>query len=320
MGRLGIRIANVLLASLCCFQVASVVNKISAGALVGTVEPTYASPSASPEAARRFEDHAVILARNLFGAQILGATALPVEPEPEPELEETKLPVQLLGTLLSGDPSKSTAAITERGAPEPELLHEGDRLARHQQASVARIERGRVILQNGARREELLLSEEPLDTPSRVAASPTARRSSRLSRTRAAPTRSATPSPASLTEQLKEMQLGGADFSGAQDLFSQARITPKWEAGQMTGMEVRDIVPGSLYDKIGLADGDVIESLNGVKLDSTAAGAKVLSEFGEAETFEIVLSDGTVKTLRSDEIPALLDDGGANVLPGADEQ
>jgi general secretion pathway protein C len=245
----------------------------------------------------------------LFGAQIETVQTAP-EPEPELELEETKLPVQLLGTLLSADRSKSTAAITERGSPEPELLREGDALTRHQQASVVKIERGRVILRNGARHEELLLSDE-LDLALRVASAPTSRRTARQSRARAMPR--PTPAPESLTEQLNGLRLDETRLTGAQDLFSQARITPKWEEGQMTGMEVRDIVPGSLYDKIGLSDGDVVESLNGVRLDSAAAGARALGQIGDAEEFEIVLSDGTVKKIRSDEIPALIDAAGGDV-------
>ena len=60
---------------------------------------------------------------------------------------------------------------------------------------------------------------------------------------------------------------------------------------------------------LGLEDGDVIQSFNGIKLDSTAAGAKVLNQFVEADEFALELSDGTVRTVSADELSDLLGEG-----------
>lgn len=315
MGRFGIRITNVLLAALCLFQIAGVVNAVKEDSQAPAIAAYDVADQAAPPKTRSWADRQPILDRNLFGAQIVAAPPEP-EPEPEEELEETKLPLMLVGTLLSDVATKSTAAITERGRTVPELLYVGDRLERHPKVKIAAIERGRVILQNGAKREELLLSEVAVAS-TRPASRPTSPRSSRRSTTRRTP-RTQPTNPASIAEQLKDLRIGDADLVGAQDLFNQARITPKWENGEMSGMEVRDIVPGSLYEKIGLVDGDIIESFNGIELDSTAAGAEVLAQFGQAEDFEIVLSDGTMKTLSSDDIPALLEAAsGADGAPAA---
>jgi type II secretion system protein C len=310
MGRLGIRIANALLASLCLFQIAGVVTTINEDSLVPAIAAYDSREQTVPQESQTWADREPILDRNLFAAQIVAAPPEP-EPEPEEELEETKLPLVLLGTLLSDVPEKSTAAISERGAGDPELLYEGDRLERHPKVAVIAIERGRVILRNGTKREELLLTEatgaSTRPTPTR-----TSSRTSRRRTTRQTTSRTATSNPSSIAQQLKDLQIGGTDLAGAQDLFNQARITPKWTDGEMAGMEVRDIIPGSLYEKIGLADGDVIQSFNGIELDSTAAGAEVLAQFGQAENFEIVLSDGTVKTLSSEDLPELLNSAGGS--------
>jgi type II secretion system protein C len=253
-------------------------------------------------AQRSWADREPILTRNLFGAQIV---APPPEPEPEPDLEETKLPLELLGTLLAADRSNSQAVISERGTPEPTLLREGEPLERYPQAKIARIERKRVILKNGSKHEELLLSEKVAAKNPRAART-ASRRSSRRSVTRQART-PAQPKASSITDQLRQIQVAGLTGETAQQLLTQARITPIFESGEMAGMEVRDITPGSLYEKIGLSEGDVIQSFNGIKLDNEGAGANVLAQLGEAEHFELVLSDGTVKSMSSNEMVELME-------------
>ena len=300
MGQLGIRIVNGLLFTLCCFQSASVFNKVSADLLMPASASFALGSPATPSTGGDWDDRKPIIERNLFGAQILPA-AVPIS-EPAEELDETKLPLQLLGTLLSADSKNSTAAIVETGNPSHELLHEGDPLQRHPQVRVAAIERGRVILQNGDRREELLLNEDQ-SPPARSIVSKRRPRRSRRPSPRRVPS---APAPPPIAEQLKELQLSASTMRNARDLLEQAKITPKWEDGVMQGMELHEIVPGSFYDKLGLEDGDVIQSFNGIKLDSPAAGAQVLSQFAEADQFDLELSDGTVKTVSADELPELL--------------
>ena len=120
-------------------------------------------------------------------------------------------------------------------------------------------------------------------------------------------TRLAAASASSITDQLRQIQVAGLTGETAQQLLTQARITPIFESGEMAGMEVRDITPGSLYEKIGLSEGDVIQSFNGIKLDNEGAGASVLAQLGEAEHFELVLSDGTVKSMSSNEMVELME-------------
>lgn len=299
MGRLGIQIANVLLCALCCFQVAGLVNRVSGDLLMPELtEAHYGSPEATELSTAAWADREPIMARNLFGAKLF-----PKEPEPEPEplaedLEETRLPLTLLGTLFSDVPGFSSAVIANKGRGKTEVLFEGEALAKHPGVTIAKIERRRVILHNGGRREELLLSEE-VGTTRSVPPTRTARRSRRKSTE--IPKRSN-----SLADQLAELTASGGGLRDAKNLFNQAKIVPKWSEGEMTGVEVRDIEAGSLYEKVGLKDGDIITSFNGIRLDSTGAAAQVLGQLAEAENFEIELSDGTVKALDPADLAELL--------------
>jgi len=75
-------------------------------------------------------------------------------------------------------------------------------------------------------------------------------------------------------------------------LFSQARILPKYEEGQMVGLQVNSIKNGSLFEEIGLRDGDVITELNGIAIESPEESAKILAEFSQAKEFSVVVESG----------------------------
>jgi type II secretion system protein C len=297
MGRLGIRIANAVLFILCSFQVANVVNKVGADAL--RPGPADLAPTSEPSviAPPSWDSRQAILDRNLFDAQIFASA----EPEIEivEELEETKLPVLLLGTQFSSVREHSKAAIADRGAREHQVLREGEALEKHPQARLVRIERGRVILDNQGRREELVLAEAAPGESQRPLP-----RSERQSQRRAS--RPAPAPPAPIAERLRELQESGRGASAVRKLSQQARIVPKWEEGQMVGIELTEIEPGSVYEKIGLESGDVITSLNGIQLDSAAAGTRALSQIDQAEHFEIELSSGKVTTIGPEELDELL--------------
>jgi general secretion pathway protein C len=297
MGQLGIRIANVALFTVCCFQVASVVNHVSADFLMPGPASFAASAVPAARGPRDWDERKAILDRNLFGAQIFAGDFFP-EPEPQEDLEETRLPVQLLGTQLSSIREHSKAAIADRGARNTELLHEGDSLEKHPQARLIRIERGRVILDNKGRREELLLAEATNLPAARSKPNRSSRRRSRRSASRSVET---TP----LAERLQELQKargGGRDMA---TIFSQGRLVPKYEDGQLVGMELQELEAGSLYEKVGLQEGDVITAVNGIQLDNAAAASKVLPELASAEELNIETTSGTL-TVTQDQLSEIL--------------
>ena len=73
------------------------------------------------------------------------------------------------------------------------------------------------------------------------------------------------------------------------DIFSEARILPKWENGRMMGFQVSGIKPGSLFEEMGVSNGEVITSLNGIAIDSPEASAEVMLELTEADTFDVTI-------------------------------
>ncbi|MBW2272641.1 MAG: hypothetical protein JRG96_05190 [Deltaproteobacteria bacterium] len=304
MGRLGIRIANVALFTLSCFFAAQVVNQFAGNLLLPLQQVVAAGPAVSANRSPDWEERKSIIDRNLFGARV--AAAPPVAPpvEVEPELEETRLPLKLLGTTASPDLTLASAAILDTSNREHQVVLVGDVLENHERVTVAAIERRRVILQNGARKEELLLEDDPGAKTKRAAsrpASPPTRRSAKR------PPRNSSP----LAERLKELQDENADPRSARQLFSDARLLPSYDAeGQMNGVRVSAIKEGSMYEKMGLSDGDVIKGLNGIEITNPSASSKVLGELQRAEEFELTVmgDDGGERIIKKNaaELATLL--------------
>ena len=156
---------------------------------------------------------------------------------------------------------------------------------------VVRIERRRIVLENGARREELALEKGGgagiATTPAPVAGgSDPNMRVKRLSDNRFAVARSdvenAARNPAAL--------------------FSQARILPKFENGNMVGVQLNSVQPGSLFEQIGIQSGDVVTTFNGVRIDKPEQSATLLRQLTEARSFNVTVqgSDGRERTLTYD--------------------
>ncbi|HEY1097576.1 MAG TPA: type II secretion system protein GspC [Myxococcota bacterium] len=65
-------------------------------------------------------------------------------------------------------------------------------------------------------------------------------------------------------------------------LATQARVVPAFEGGKPVGFKLFSIKPGSLYSKIGLQNGDVINRINGYELDSPEKGLEVYAKLKDS--------------------------------------
>jgi general secretion pathway protein C len=262
--------ANLSLGALACLLLAQSINAVVAAFLnpapVG-VEAPQTGGTAVPGTAR---DPQIILTRNLFNASILSPDAGAMPPEEE-VLEATQLPLTLLGTAAAEATELSWAAIEDRDSPQTLVLRIGDSV--RNVAQVRRIERKRIVLEERGTLRELALAEPdglPASAPVPVAA-----------RSRPRGPRVTPPQNAPSVEGMR---------SPAQ-LFSEARILPKYEAGEMVGVQVSAIKPGSLFEQMGIQDGDTITALNGIRIDSPEQSAKILLELTSATTFSVEVNN-----------------------------
>jgi len=294
MSRIAIWAANTGLFVLCCYLAASIINEVAAEALIPTASPRAAAPQEPAASGRSWRDRQAIVERDLFASsQTATAEAQPIPGALEEEYEETQLPLQLLGTAASSQASLSWAAVEDQKNREHRVVRVGDLLL--DEAQVVAIERRRIVLERDGRREQLALDEEE------NGASPSVRRVSSggrdLSALRQRIQRAqARRSPTRVNPAAADVDIAGRNPA---EIFSSARILPKYDQGQMVGIELNNVKPGSLFEEVGIQDGDVITQFNGIEIDSPQGSAQVLRELTEAGSFEVnvIGADGQERTL-----------------------
>jgi len=288
MGRYLSWLANAALLGLCCFLVANTTNTVFAALLTPAPEEVAATPGPTTVEARGWDERQVILDRNLFDSAVV-APATPQELEPEPEdLEATMLPLDLMGTICSTNPEGSIAVVQHRQQRENLVLKVNDTIE-GTSARIERIECRRIVLREGGKLRELALSEDgPKPKATRAAArTPKARASRRNARgANRAANRQPRPPKSSMRAAAK--------------LFSEAQILPKYENGEMVGVQVNAIQEGSMFEKLGFSEGDVITRLNDIDINSPEESARVLTEFAESTEFTVELDDGTTRSMTLD--------------------
>ncbi len=70
-------------------------------------------------------------------------------------------------------------------------------------------------------------------------------------------------------------------------LFTQIRAVPHFEGGQSIGFRLFAIRRGSLFDKIGLKNGDIITSINGTPMNDPSRALALLQEFRDASSIDL---------------------------------
>jgi general secretion pathway protein C len=285
MGRYLSWLANGALFALCCFLVASTANTVLAALLAPAPAELAAVAAPPPTTGTSWDDRQVILSRNLFNASLLSPSA----PEPTDDLadlEATSLPLVLLGTYnATNNPDDSWAAIEDQETREHLVLRLRDDV-KGGKASVVRIERKRIVLDENGKLRVLEFDE---GDAAAVAAMPPALAARRARRTAAAPPRR----PPVVAPPAAEPSRNPAQ------LLAGGRPMPKYQDGEMVGFTVSNIEPGSLYERAGLHEGDLITEVNGVALNDPQQGARFVMEFAQAEavTLTVQRADGTTESV-----------------------
>jgi type II secretion system protein C len=288
LNRVVIWTANSLLTVLCCWLAAGIASAV-VGGLLAPAAPVETAAAAVPTLeVRSWDSRKAILDRNLFHSTLV-APGDEVTPD---DLAATKLPLKLLGTAAGGSARFSWAAVEDLEKRQHLVVRIGDRL--QGKAEVTRIERRRIVLRNGGRLEELALDEESTSVASTRGAR--GRNYSRQAQARPAATEAGGNSPVERVQRLAENRFGVSSedvrslANNPAALFSQARILPKYEEGQMVGVQLNAIQSGSLFEQIGIQNGDTITEFNGINITSQQDSAAVLRQLTEANEFNVTVT------------------------------
>jgi len=294
MGQLGIRIINIVLFSTSCFFSAGVFNHVADYQLAPDHAPTMKVEPRESAKEPSWKERSTILDRNLFGAQVAGA-AKPKKkeekppPPPEEEAKETKLPIELLGTLAVSPSERSTAAIGNTRDKKHQVVVVGDVLEGFDQVTVTSIEPGRVLLRNRNVIEELLIEKEGKKKGARLAGQRASRNGrGALNRLRDRKSRrrgNRNPPPvAAPTNAVEAENDAMKQVQGAMARTLIRELEPAYdEGGQINGVKVGAIEPDGVLSRAGLSPDDVITNLNGIDISSAGAAARVMREMSKCK-------------------------------------
>jgi general secretion pathway protein C len=252
--------------------------------------PAVTLPEARPveKVEREFDRYREIAGRDLFGAGPTGAP--PPIARADEQIEASQLRLRLIGTAYASDPVRSVAVLEDESKRERMVVRTGYTLP-GTDAEVERIERGRLIVKNRGRLEEIKFSEDTQAPQARKA---------RGRRARAAatpPPRPEAPPRGQIGDQLRQLAEQSNEARSArrraQSILTQARIVPRYgEDGSMDGLEVNAIRSGSLLEDAGFQNGDLVVGVNGTPLSDPAQGLKVFRQLATAERFVVEVKRG----------------------------
>ncbi|MBW2270049.1 MAG: PDZ domain-containing protein [Deltaproteobacteria bacterium] len=287
-------LANGTLLVLCCFLLANTANAVIASWLAPSPDEVAADIAPAAATDRSWSQRQLILDRNLFNASLKASELLLPPTPPTEELETTALPLSLIGTAAMADPTESWAAVQDNDARKHLVLQQGDSVKG--KATIERIEPKRIVLRENGELRELALSDEPAPAPrakksKRSNRRSAARRAKRPRSRRAARTPTPIPTPAAPPRRSENR------LADAAELFSQANLVPKFENGEMVGVQVDAVEPGSFFEAAGIQSGEVITELNGIRISSPEQSQQALAEFAEGDIIKVKIlgADGVAK-------------------------
>ncbi len=192
----------------------------------------------------------------------------------------TSLPLELIGTIILSDPKRSVAAIKNTKDNLTESYQADDLIGG--QAKIFKVEAERVYFQNiqtGAL-EFIALKEDKTLLPSGFA--PVADAGTGIRQT---------------SEDRFVIDRGALETSIANpsEILTQARAVPNIVDGKIKGFSIFSIKPGSVYEKLGIKNGDIIMRVNGTDLDSPAKALEFYGAISSASEITLDIERGGQK-------------------------
>nr|WP_277989581.1 type II secretion system protein GspC [Corallococcus sp. NCSPR001] len=258
----------------CALTAALIVNQVTSAFVMPGIRDTWAAAPAPSD---------VPPATPLDGAQLARLTGLSantgveVPPEPPPDVRRSTLGIRLLGTLVAQDPHWSMASIHELPAGSARSLMISDTI---QGARVFAIERERILLLVDGRLE--YVDGSGSGTPALVNVQPGAPGLGHGIRETGPDTYSVPRED--VTEALTHLN----------ELSMQARVVPAFKDGRPVGFKLFSIRENSFYSRLGLRNGDVLQRINGLDLDSPDKALGAFTKLRDARRIELRIERGGV--------------------------
>lgn len=274
-------VVNLLLLALAAYAAAGIAGTVLAARFIPLSEVALVEPPPAPqiEKAKPATYYAVIHQRDIFNS-----VKPQVEAPPPAAPQKTQLKVKLWGVAVRG--ARSHCVIEDQSArpPKQELYKIGDMVAGI--AKVKAIEWDKVILDHDGVEEILELKPDPgAHAAAAVAATLGATTMASAGGGQSAPASGRANSGPDIAVQVvgdNQYEIPKAEvdkaFENLGQLFTQMRAVPHFEGGKAVGFRLFAIRSGSLFDKIGLRNGDIVKRINEIEMNDPSRALTMLEE------------------------------------------
>lgn len=233
---------------------------------------------------------------SLLAVPLFGKPAPKAKPAAKPVAQKTKsvvqsrLNIKLLGTVVAGD--HSAAIISLAASSEQQAVFIGDTIQPGVklfavEAEAIVVERGGMLERVSLEQSEKLSSSPLSATDSAYMGASTMVPASAVG-TSAINTATGSAATSGVTRQVDRVTLQKkiSDFPA---LMSEARLVPHFVDGKSDGFVISDIVIGSLYQQVGLQNGDIIRKVNGKQVTSAQQAMDMYRALESATSIDLEL-------------------------------
>ncbi|MCC7201505.1 MAG: PDZ domain-containing protein [Nitrospirae bacterium] len=238
----------------------------SAGPLVTGVKET-----------KSIEMYKAILDRNIFKSKTLAELLAPSSRSSGITKEEKQVvPIRLIGTV-AGDDNFAYAIIEDPFQKAHKIFRINDTITPG--VRLADISRSRITIERDGQREDVEIASPDAMASQRTASPP-------------APRPAFPAAPQDTPQQgtmLIEREAVAAATEDMNKLLTQARLVPNFTGGAADGFRIFSIVPGSIFDKAGLRNGDILYGINGTELKDPEKAFQVYQMLKDNDRFVIDL-------------------------------
>ena len=207
------------------------------------------------------EDYQILITRNLFNIHEK------VVEEKEPETPPVPINLRLVGVQLSE--ATGNYAIVEDGKQKQQDLFSVDEML-FGQAKLVSISTDSIIIEANGKEQKLSIEDGDKKASATASAGGSAVGASTLD---------VAVNGGELEEALSNMPV----------LLSQARAVPYFRDGKSVGMRLFAIRQGSMYEKLGLQNGDIIKGVNGTEINDPTQALKIFEQLRDERNIETVV-------------------------------
>ena len=273
---------NLVLLALAAYSASAIVGTTLAARLIPPpeVELSPPPPAIPEEAPKPSAFYSIIHQRDIFNS----AKPPPAADEAPKPVQVTPLKLKLWGVALHDNEDSYCIIEDESSRDKKQGLFRVNEQVGETGATVKAVEWDRVVLTRNGQDEILELQKSTTTSTASMAGGPIPGLPN-AGRQRGGAAPAAVPHVADEHIQVtgeNEYQIDRSEVDNALEnmsqLFTQIRAVPHFEGGKSTGFRLFAIRSGSLFDKIGLKNGDIIQRINGNEMNDPSRALQLMQD------------------------------------------